>query len=66
MVGRIHASRPASGVDAVLVAGDRAAASRAARAVDGIPLDDAVVEQCEQYASATGVPFPAPVSERET
>jgi LDH2 family malate/lactate/ureidoglycolate dehydrogenase len=61
LVDGIHACRPAPGHDAVLVPGDRSAATRAARAVTGIPLDLAVVEQCLAVASAAGVPFPPPI-----
>jgi LDH2 family malate/lactate/ureidoglycolate dehydrogenase len=59
----IHASRPAPGHDAVLVPGDRAAASRADRAITGIPLDDGVVAQCQAFSQSTSVPFPDPIAE---
>ncbi len=62
LVDGIHACRPAPGHDAVLAPGDRSAATRAARAVAGVPLDDAIVEQCLAVAARAGVPFPAPIA----
>ena len=65
VVEHIHAIRPMPGAT-VLVPGDRRAACRAARASDGIPLDDDIAEQCRGLASASGVPFPDPSPPRES
>ena len=58
----IRGSRRAPEAPAILVPGDRQAASRAERAVRGVPLDDAVVTSCQELRPArTGVPFPSPM-----
>ena len=62
MVDAIHASRPAAGESSVLVPGDRGAASRVRRALDGIPLDDEIVRMCESFAGDTGIRFPEPMT----
>jgi LDH2 family malate/lactate/ureidoglycolate dehydrogenase len=63
VVDHIHAIRPV-GDDPVLVPGDRRAACRAERASSGVPVDDDIAQQCRDLASATGVPFPDPVTDR--
>jgi len=62
LVDHIHAIRPVPG-SAVLVPGDRRAACRAARASNGIPVDDDIAEQCRELAAASRVPFPEPLAE---
>jgi len=61
VVDHIHAIQPIPG-STVLVPGDRRAASRAARAAGGIPLDDDIADLCRHLSSETGVPFPDPVA----
>ena len=61
MVDGVHATCPAPGSSGVLVPGERAAAARAERRRDGVPLDDAVVRSCRAVATETGLPFPSPI-----
>lgn len=61
LVDHIRATKPAPGVDSVLVAGDPEFAARAAREMGGIPLDAESIEQLMQLAGEVGVPFPAPI-----
>ena len=62
MVDRIHATPAAPGSAGVVVPGERAAASRAVRSGTGIPLDTAVVDQCQALADLSGVAFPDPAA----
>jgi len=58
MVDHIRGTRPAPGVDAVLIPGDPEYAARDDREANGIPLDAASIEQLTSLGDETGVPFP--------
>ena len=62
MVDAIRATRPAPGVDAVLVPGDPEAIARADRERLGIPLDPASVEQLIGLGEKVATPFPSPAA----
>lgn len=62
MVDHIRATRPAPGVEAVLVPGDPEATARADREPNGIPLDQASIDQLIELSTNVGVPFPNPAS----
>jgi len=61
MVDGLRASRPAPGVDALLVAGDPEWAQRADRTAHGIPLDPITIEQLTELGAEIGTPLPAPL-----
>lgn len=61
MVDHIRATRPAPGVEAVLVAGDPEFIARAEREAHGIPLDQESIDQLTALGQEVGVPFPAPL-----
>ena len=65
LVDEIHAIPPAADAAAgaqVGVPGDRGGATRARRAVAGIPLDAAIIAACTRLADECGVPFPAAIT----
>lgn len=53
-------TRPAPGVDAVLIPGDPERIAQAERSVAGIPLVPAVVAELEDISRQTGIPMPEP------
>lgn len=61
MVDQVRATRPAPGVEAVLVAGDPEFIARADREANGIPLDQESIEQLTALGETVGLPFPAPI-----
>ena len=59
MVDHIRATRPAPGVEAVLIPGDPEARARRDREANGIPLDHETVEQLTALGEEVGAAFPA-------
>lgn len=57
LVDVLHATRPASADQPVLVAGDRAAAARRDRLAAGIPIPDDLLAQVRAVVDRAGVPF---------
>ena len=62
MVDHIRSTRPAAGVESVLLPGEPEAHARAERTTKGIPLDEATLEQLEELGRTSGVSFPAAIS----
>ena len=62
----VRATRPAPGVDAVLVAGDPEHRARAEREALGILLDPESVEQLQELGARLSLVFPAPLSARSS
>ena len=62
MVDHIRGTRPAAGVESVLLPGDPEARARAERTTKGIPLDEATLEQLGELGHTSGVSFPAAIS----
>ena len=58
----IHSLTPRPGSDAVLLPGERRAASRIERATKGVPIRDDVVIALQKLAAETGAPFPDPIN----
>jgi LDH2 family malate/lactate/ureidoglycolate dehydrogenase len=61
MADWVRSTRPAPGVERVLVPGDPEWAARDDREANGIPLDAETIEQLQQVGEETGVAFPSPV-----
>ena len=59
MVEQIRGTRPAAGVERVLIPGDPEHAARAERERDGVPLDTETVAELEALGREIGVGFPA-------
>jgi LDH2 family malate/lactate/ureidoglycolate dehydrogenase len=64
LIGFVHDSRPVPGRDRLAVPGERAAASRAERTRDGVPLSPQVVAWCTELAAGVGTEFPDPLGPR--
>jgi len=62
LVAHIRATRPAPGVEEVLIPGDPEARARELRTRDGIPLDSETIDQLVALGVETGVAFPAPLA----
>ncbi|SHN46571.1 Ldh family oxidoreductase [Cryptosporangium aurantiacum] len=56
LIRDVHASRPAAGVERVLVPGELEHERRQQRHRDGIPLPEALCAELDRYASEVGVP----------
>ena len=56
----IRATRPAAGVEAVLIPGDPEWAARADREANGVPLDAETIQQLQALGAEIGSPFPEP------
>ncbi len=61
MVDQIRSTRPAPGVEAVLIPGDPEYAARQDREANGIPLDGASIDQLTELGDEVGCPLPAPI-----
>ena len=60
-VDAIRATRPAPGVERVLIPGDPEHTARRERTVHGIPLDAETIEQLTALGGERGAPFPAAI-----
>lgn len=59
VVDHIRATKPAEGIESVMIPGDPEAIARRDRLANGIPLDDETIEQLTELGKECGVPMPA-------
>ena len=57
LIGRIHASPPALGVERVLFPGERSAERARRKTRNGIPLPSSLIAELEAFGAEIGVPW---------